>query len=65
MAENIVFLQSNLAPREGLPDIGERKGHAQGMLSAKDLVAKGSPAGDKRGYKYPLGGIWKEKRICC
>ena len=56
LAENALALPSNLAPKQGLPDIEERKQHtqgmfracsqhAQGMLKAKDLVAKGSPAG--------------------
>ena len=40
-------------------------GHARGMLEAKDVAAEGSLAGDKKGYKYPLGGIWKKKRIFC
>ena len=33
----------------------------KGTLTAAHLAGKGSLAGDKRGYKYPLGGIWKEK----
>ena len=40
-----------------LPDIEPQKG----TTGAAPLAGEGPLAGDKRGYKYPLGGIWKEK----
>ena len=56
-----LFYEVFLALQGRLPDIEDRLGHAQGTPGAAHLAGEGSLAGDKRGYKYPLGGIWKEK----
>ena len=60
--QQLLVLRGFFGPPGPLPDIEEGKGHAQGTLGAAHLAGEGSLAGDKRGYKYPLGGIWKEKR---
>ena len=36
-------------------------GNGWGTVRAAHLAGQGPLAGDKRGYKYPLGGIWKER----
>ena len=68
-AENTMFYEGFLALQGRLRDIegqrgtnGARTGHEQGRVGAAHLAGEGPLAGDKRGYKYPLGGIWKEKK---